>query len=1004
MKEASTADKSVDDCDNPPKTCPENAKNKPKKGESKEVEGTNGHDEKENRSGPPKMNAFQFMMNSRHKSIGSNSPGREADLSASPDSVVSKEELKLRKSRLESWSEQKGASKRKREYEETGNYIDYKLEKRKKKLKRILNIDCQSDDEVIRTRKKRCAVIESDGENSNDVKENVKKERRNKLSLDKTIKSDGIEKELKLTPKSVKSWKFKIKLSMDQNKEAETTSEDLVSNENEKVESPKEANKDLSLDECAVVNEEKPPENGTSVEKRSLRTRKAKPKMDFVYSDSDEEKEMFRKKKKGTVKVAPVFLKAAPKAKLDPKVAEARRQFLLSGVPSSLKKEMEKQLCVEDVEFDVFPMVSHVQQKSDNVFWDLPKPELNLTHQEETKIAVAPFSKNILSLEPLATEHSDAEETGLNKIKNCKKIIKEIKTQNPDYPVYKVFNSIYSKSGYKVETAPESVAQTTTKRRGRPKKNPPEKKPETQTQQQENTTMWTEKYKPKSSADIIGNRSSVTSLKEFLSKWSKDSSKIRKKCDSESEFDVTDDSCDSTKMHSNTILLQGPSGSGKTASVYAVCNELGFNVLEVNASSRRTGKRLLQEVQEATQSHQVCKNDTLLSSFVKEKNKKPSAKMCVLLIEDVDVVFEQDEGFIAAIAQIVTTSKRPIILTATDEPPSSLQKIVNNHAAIYFAPFSSILTIWLQIVCLVEGLYIVPKSLDDLLSYNRGDIRRTLLQLQLFVSSGGRRAHTEIKTDIDVFVDGDDKIDDDNSNLSLLKMDESSDCKEGGQIYHDCQSFSLSYCNNLDVIWWNLPTMLTLPNFSKTTLAESHDSKDKEKLKMLSDCYDSLAFADVLCGKGQFHESLERKWRTKEKDGVGLEENMAEFTPHDVSNDVVQTLISGRVKLYKEKYSRQEVALNMAVPHQTERRWRSKQFASEKKLQAALPLSESLARRAIALDYMPCLRTIARLEFERAANNTKRGNRFYNYLRNLGVRCGDTTYRVACDVFKTQDQ
>ena len=55
----------------------------------------------------------------------------------------------------------------------------------------------------------------------------------------------------------------------------------------------------------------------------------------------------------------------------------------------------------------------------------------------------------------------------------------------------------------------------------------------------------------------------------------------------------------------NSVLLAGPAGSGKTSSVYALAEELSFNVLEVNASSKRNGKSILSQLHEATQSHTV---------------------------------------------------------------------------------------------------------------------------------------------------------------------------------------------------------------------------------------------------------------------------------------------------------------------------------------------------------------------------------------------------------------
>lgn len=94
-----------------------------------------------------------------------------------------------------------------------------------------------------------------------------------------------------------------------------------------------------------------------------------------------------------------------------------------------------------------------------------------------------------------------------------------------------------------------------------------------------------------------------------------------------------DDSQDGEDMLCNTMLITGPTGIGKTAAVYACAQELGFKVpkpqgplmshpcrkqrlnvfgslwslkvFEVNASSQRSGRLILSQLKEATQSHQV---------------------------------------------------------------------------------------------------------------------------------------------------------------------------------------------------------------------------------------------------------------------------------------------------------------------------------------------------------------------------------------------------------------
>ena len=95
----------------------------------------------------------------------------------------------------------------------------------------------------------------------------------------------------------------------------------------------------------------------------------------------------------------------------------------------------------------------------------------------------------------------------------------------------------------------------------------------------------------------------VKKLKNWLKSW-KDfdeelkslvKSNNKNKC-SESDGDDFDDDDDffigseKLKPPHNVCLLSGPNGCGKTALVTALAEELEFNIIEVNASSKRTGK------------------------------------------------------------------------------------------------------------------------------------------------------------------------------------------------------------------------------------------------------------------------------------------------------------------------------------------------------------------------------------------------------------------------------
>uniref|UniRef100_A0A8C4SZS9 ATPase AAA-type core domain-containing protein n=1 Tax=Erpetoichthys calabaricus TaxID=27687 RepID=A0A8C4SZS9_ERPCA len=123
--------------------------------------------------------------------------------------------------------------------------------------------------------------------------------------------------------------------------------------------------------------------------------------------------------------------------------------------------------------------------------------------------------------------------------------------------------------------------------------------------------LWTEKYQPQQSSEIVGNCGAIKKLYSWLKEW-----KLRTDCEEsknqtesklkdKNDFKEDDSEEENDDFLCNTMLVTGPSGVGKTAAVYACAHELGFKVFEVNASSQRSGRQVLSQLKEATQSHQV---------------------------------------------------------------------------------------------------------------------------------------------------------------------------------------------------------------------------------------------------------------------------------------------------------------------------------------------------------------------------------------------------------------
>ncbi|THH33696.1 hypothetical protein EUX98_g612 [Antrodiella citrinella] len=158
-----------------------------------------------------------------------------------------------------------------------------------------------------------------------------------------------------------------------------------------------------------------------------------------------------------------------------------------------------------------------------------------------------------------------------------------------------------------------------------------------------------------------------------------------------------------TRIH-NTILLAGPSGCGKTAAVHACAEEMGWEVFEVYPGiGERSGPELNKLIGDIGKNHivrsalrrspvrqhgyfapkpgrkTVIRIDSdeegevdvvtsgpvpLLNSL--EPDTEAAINQSLILIEEVDVLYNDDAGFWPAIINIIKECRRPVVLTCND--------------------------------------------------------------------------------------------------------------------------------------------------------------------------------------------------------------------------------------------------------------------------------------------------------------------------------------------------
>lgn len=164
-------------------------------------------------------------------------------------------------------------------------------------------------------------------------------------------------------------------------------------------------------------------------------------------------------------------------------------------------------------------------------------------------------------------------------------------------------------------------------------------------------SLWTDLYCPNSCGELLGstNRAQIRNLLKWLKEWSV-CKRVAKRSSKYSDDEFSDEDDEPRAV----ACIQGPRGCGKSCAVYSCAKEAGFTVLEVSCSQKRSGKELLAIVGEACSSKRIVNQDSDETSV-----------KTVILIDDIDVLLGEDKGFWSALAQLMQTSRSPILLTTT---------------------------------------------------------------------------------------------------------------------------------------------------------------------------------------------------------------------------------------------------------------------------------------------------------------------------------------------------
>jgi len=186
------------------------------------------------------------------------------------------------------------------------------------------------------------------------------------------------------------------------------------------------------------------------------------------------------------------------------------------------------------------------------------------------------------------------------------------------------------------------------------------------------------------------------------------------------------------------LIVYGPSGIGKTAAVHLLAREFGWNIVELNASDYRD-KEMIEE--------------RLLSAAT---SRSLFGKRNLILLDEIDELASGfDKGAGAAISNLVSVSRNPIIAIANDMWDQSISFLRGKVDPIEFrrVPADTVQRALMNL-CRKRNLKINQSAIEIISNRANGDVRSAINDMSAIIGTGEEEELTDViglrdrKTDI----------------------------------------------------------------------------------------------------------------------------------------------------------------------------------------------------------------------------------------------------------------
>ncbi|WP_121744502.1 replication factor C large subunit [Natronorubrum halophilum] len=216
---------------------------------------------------------------------------------------------------------------------------------------------------------------------------------------------------------------------------------------------------------------------------------------------------------------------------------------------------------------------------------------------------------------------------------------------------------------------------------------------------------WTETYRPTTLSEVRGNNKARDSLEEWAETW--------------------DD-------HRKAVIVHGSPGVGKTSAAHALANDMGWPVMELNASDSR-GADVIERI-----AGEAAKSGTLTAGG--------AGRRLVILDEADNFHGNADYGGSREVTRVVKNANQPIVLVANEFYDMS-QSLRNSCETIEFRDVSkrSIVPV-LRDICRREGVEFEEDALEKIAESTSGDLRSAVNDLQAVAEEAERLTVEDVVT------------------------------------------------------------------------------------------------------------------------------------------------------------------------------------------------------------------------------------------------------------------